>query len=497
MRHRTFSPLILLAAGLVAALPAKSQAPMEVTLEDCLEMALENNLDLRIQRLGPTVARFNLDSSTGAYDPDFQARFGFGRGNLPGGVDEEGRPYAGSSSDSIDGSVGFSGLLPTGLSYGLTGSLTDEDRITAGFPFSNARGFTGFTLTQPLLKNFWIDGARLNIALSRNQLHISRLTLQNQLLTTITAVELAYLELIAAKETVKVQEKAVQLAEQLWEENKTRVAIGVMAPLDEKQAESQLAASRAALLGARNTVQLRQNALKRLLNDRFAEWHNTEILPTERLAAAPETFSLQDSWSKGMMLRPDLQQMTTDLESRNISLKYQKNQVFPSLDLTGSYGLTGNAFEVSDALERLGEGGGDNYSFGIVFRMPLTNREARNRRRAAQVDVEESLLRLKQLEQRIMVEIHDAIATARSSYEQVEATKASVDYAQQALDAEQKKLANGKSTSFQVLQFQRDLTARESESIRAITDYNAALARLAQAEGSSLERHDVTFEFED
>ncbi|MCP5522417.1 MAG: TolC family protein [Verrucomicrobiales bacterium] len=497
MRRRTLSTLILLAVGLATATPATAQVSKEVTLDDCIQMALEKNLDIRTTRLLPKRYRFNLNATTAAYDPNFQGSFDVGRANQPGGVDTEGRPYAGSSSSTVSGSVGFGGLLPTGLEYSLTGSVADEEYTTAGFPFSNARGFTGFRLTQPLLRNFWIDGTRLNIVLGRSALHRSRLTLQQQLIATITQVELGYLDLIAARETVKVQEKAVQLAEQLWVENKKRVAVGVMAPLDEKQAESQLAASRADLLSARNSMQLRQNALKRLLDDNFPAWMDTEIIPAERLAALPQTFSLQDSWSKGMILRPDLQQATSALEDQNVSLKYAKNQVFPQLDLVGSYGLTGNAFEVSGALDRLRQAGGDSYSVGVVFRVPITNQAARNRRRAAQVSVEEALLDLKQLEQQIMVEIHDAVSTARSSYERVDATRASVDYAQQALDAEQKKLANGKSTSFQVLQLQRDLTASESRNIDAVTQYNAALARLAQSEGSTLERHQVTFDFDE
>ncbi len=79
----------------------------------------------------------------------------------------------------------------------------------------------------------------------------------------------------------------------------------------------------------------------------------------------------------------------------------------------------------------------------------------------------------------------------------MEASKAAVEYAQQALDAERKKYENGKSTAFEVLRLQRDLTARRSEYIRAVTDYNAALARLAQAEGSTLQRHGITLKVED
>ena len=93
-----------------------------------------------------------------------------------------------------------------------------------------------------------------------------------------------------------------------------------------------------------------------------------------------------------------------------------------------------------------------------------------------------------------MVQVDNAISQARSALEQVEASRAAVEYAQIALDAEKKKLEEGKSTSFEVLRLQRDLTSRRSEYIRAVTDYNAALARLAQAEGSTLERHGVVVE---
>jgi outer membrane protein TolC len=479
--------------ALVIALTAAAGESRPISLEDCIQLALEHNLDVRIQKLAPDVARFDLNSSLAAYDPRFTARANVSKRNSPAGVDPQNRPYPASSDSTKDFSLGLQGLLPTGLSYTLTGTTSDSDLVNYGVPFSNARTFAGISLSQPILRNFWIDGPRLNIALSRNQLHISRLQLEAQLINTITQVELAYFELIAARETVKVQEKAVQLAEQLWKENKKRVAVGVMAPLDEKQAESQLAATRAALLGARNNVSLRQSDLKALLDDRFSEWYSVELIPTEKLEATAHTFSLADSWSRGLTLRPDLQQAKTELENRNITLKYRKNQVYPQLDLVGSYGLSGSAREVSASYDQLTDGDGYNYSVGLVFSMPLSNRDARNRRRAAQADVESALLRLKQLEQQIMVQIHDAVAQARTSYEQVEATRAAVDYAQQALDAEQKKLENGKSTSFQVLQLQRDLTARESEHIRAVTDFNAALARLAQAEGSTLERHHIQF----
>ena len=499
MKHSSWL-LLSVAFGWALGGPVQAET-RRVSLEDCIELSLQRNLDIRIQRLGPEIARFSLGSSLAAYDPEIQLRASRRYSTSPGGVDDQGRLFFGTQEDSSDISAGLTGIVPTGLSYSLSGSLSDREIMSEDprLPplLGNANAFSGITLTQPLLRNFWIDGPRLNIKIARNQLRISKLTLQGQFIDTITSVELAYLELVAARETVKVQEKALQLAEQLWQENQKRVAVGVLAPLDEKQAESQVASTRAALLGARNTVVIRQNALKSLLDDRFVEWHNDQLEPVEDLQAAPRTFSLQDSWSKGVALRPELLQAKTGLESRNLTLEFRKNQLFPQLDVTGSYGRLGNATEMSGALDRIEEGAGPVYSFGAIFRMPLTNRDARNQHRRAKAELEQALLNLKKIEQQVLIQIHDAVSQAQTSYQQVEATKAAVEYAQAALDAEQKKLENGKSTSFQVLQLQRDLTSREFEHIRAKTDFNAALARLAQAEGTTLERRNVYIDWED
>jgi outer membrane protein TolC len=100
-------------------------------------------------------------------------------------------------------------------------------------------------------------------------------------------------------------------------------------------------------------------------------------------------------------------------------------------------------------------------------------------------------LQLKQLQQRIMITIEDGIASAQTSFQRAQATREAREFAEAALDAEQKKLESGKSTSFEVLRLQRDLTTARSSEIRALADYNIALARLAQSEGSTLERRRV------
>ena len=173
-------------------------------------------------------------------------------------------------------------------------------------------------------------------------------------------------------------------------------------------------------------------------------------------------------------------------------MKLRKNQLWPELDLVGSYRVAElNNVGYGRAIGDLGYGRNPTYSYGVQMEIPLGNRAARARLSSAKAVKERSLMDYKKLEQQIMVDIDDAVKLIRSDFERVEATRAARAFAQEALAAEQKKLENGKSTSFLVLQFQRDLTVRSSDEIKALADYNNALAELANREGTSMERNHI------
>jgi len=331
--------------------------------------------------------------------------------------------------------------------------------------------------------------------LNKKNLKISELDLLLQIMTTVTAVQEAYYNLIFAEENVKVQTAARDLAKRLLEENKTKVRIGALAPLDEKQAESQVASSEADLLAALGTRDTQQRVLKFLLSDDYTKWEDVVVKPTESLQAVPQAFNKQESWQKGLSQRPDLNQAKLSLEKQGYVVRYQKNQLYPQLDLFGSYGFNaGNTPEYSGAFAQFAEGSSAFYSAGAGVSLPLGNTGARYNYKVAKATKEQMTLTLKKLEQTVLVQIENAIAVATTSFERVRATKNASDFAEAALDAEQKKLQNGKSTSFQVLQLQRDLTAARSAEIRALADYNIALTQLALNEGTTLERRKITLD---
>jgi outer membrane protein TolC len=470
-----------------------------ISLQEAVDLALQHNLDLQIQRFVPEIARYNLQQAYGGYyDPVAFASGQHSYAQSPGRVDPQFGILRGAETDTDSFAAGVTGRLPMGLSYSLRATASDTegqafDAITGiPLPFQTAAANAGIIeLRQPLLRNSWIDPARANIQIARNRLKFSEQTLRQQIMLTINSVEVTYYNLIFARENVRVQETALQLAERLLWENRKRVEVGQLAPLDEKQAESQVAARNADLIAAQRGFSLQENALKRLITDHYSEWHAVQLIAAENLVAVPEVFDLQESWRNGLTLRPDLLQARLDVQRGNINLRLDRNQLFPQLDLIGQYGYAGTGLEVSDALGQIRDRTNPYWYYGASVSWPLGNRSARANYRAGQAQKEQLDLFLKSREQDIMVEIDDAIKQAQSSFERVESTRQARLFAEAALEAEQKKLESGKTTSFFVLQFQRDLTAARFEEIRALAEYNIALSQLALRQGITLDRHRI------
>src|SRR5439155_10359119 len=191
--------------------------------------------------------------------------------------------FPGTQNESDRFNTAVQGLLPWGLSYNVGGSLSDRITTQSGALVNEtSSGNIGFLqLRQPVLKNFWIDSTRLSIAINKRNLKISDLDLRFQIMNTVTAVEDAYYNLIFAEENVKVQEAALELAKRLLAENKKRVEVGALAPLDEKQSESQVATSEADLLAALGSRDTQQRVLKNLLSDDYTKWEDASLKPTE------------------------------------------------------------------------------------------------------------------------------------------------------------------------------------------------------------------------
>jgi outer membrane protein TolC len=508
---RLFGILLVLACISTSAL-AQTNAPAAVrqlSLQEAIELALKHNLDLQIDRYNPMISLYNLKVNYGDYDPTLNLQASHHHNEAGSQLFQNVFVIPGSVSDwdAVSGDLG--GKTPWGMTYDLQGNATDTHGInfqtvqnTNGVvigvipvPFENTFGTAGFTVNQPLLKNFWIDSTRLNIRVAKNRLKYSELTLKLQIMQTLTTLEQAFYDLIYNRENLNVQQKAVELAERLVMENRKRLEVGALAPLDLQSAEAQAASTRAAVFAAKSQLDTQERLVKSLITDRYLdEWASVPIEPAEKLTAIPPVVNLRDSWSKGLAQRPELQQAKLDVERIGIQLKYDKNQLYPELDLFGTYGYNGSGKEFSDALYDIQQTDRPVWSYGGKITVPLSNVRARSTYKADKANMQQLVLALKQLEQNTMILIDNDIGTIRANYDQVQATRAAREFEEAALAAEQKKLESGKSTTYTVLQVQRDLTTARGNEIQALDAYNKSLSQLSLHEGSTLDRLEVRLE---
>ena len=393
----------------------------------------------------------------------------------------------------------LSGRVPFGLAYDFSAigskrhirtDLSSETNELIEFPTgirltNNYFAEAGVNLRQHLLKDFWTDQDATTIVLRRKDAKISEQALRFLLMKTVLAVEVAYYDLIVAREDVRVQEKALELRQQLVAETRRRVEVGDLPPLDSEQAETQLQNTITALTAGRENFFSKQNALKNLLTDNFKDWADVDLEPAETLVAVPTGANRAVSSLYALRSRPDLIEARLSVEKSSALVKFRFNQLFPSLDLIGGYANQnidndwGDAARVRDPV----------YTYGVVLSFPLSNVAERGKYRASKTDRQIAELQLKKAEQGVLVEIADLVNRIESRFSQVGSTRKARVYAENALAAEQKKLANGLSTSFFVLQLQETLTAALTAEIQALADYNKAVAQLAFAEGRSMEKY--------
>ena len=507
--------LILLSATVARAQTndvLDTDKPRNISMMEALNLALKNNLDIRISQTTPLLDQYGLNGLYGAYEPSYSFGATYNKNSSFGGVDAQGRPYGQNTEETESYSSGISGVLPTGLSYNLGGTLTKQ---TAGKPYNYAIIDTnpvpattnffsvpirqgpfytsgpGISLTQPLLKNFWIDNTRLQISLAKKDLRIDQLALRLQIMSTVNDVKAAYYKLIFSRDDVKVKASAVELAERLADEDKKKVDLGALAPLDEKQAQSQLATSRSDLVAAEEALSVQENVFKSLISDNYNEWAGVKPVPTEELLALPETPNLQESLRRGVEMRPDLAAAKLSVEKQNVKIKYTRNQLFPEVDLVGSYGRNATTSGLESNADTLDHGAYPFYSYGITMTIPLGNRAARNNHKFAKETLTQLMLQLKKTERAIVMTIENDVKMVRANFLKIRATREARGYAESALQAEQQKFEAGKSTSFVVLQLQTTLTSARSAEIGALADYNISLEKLAFDEGSILQRNRI------
>ncbi|MDX2080326.1 MAG: TolC family protein [Terrimicrobiaceae bacterium] len=485
--------------------PLQSAEVLELDLVSAVRMALEKNFEIRAEKFTPQIARARQVTASGRFDPVAEVSVTYDENNvelrtlnnelqtptaLPGGVQPD--LFALSTGLEVDTSV--AGLTPWGLTYDFGASTTrNTDTRNANDRFNS---FVGLNVAQPLLRGFGTDVNLAQLRIARADRAISEWTLRQRIIDVVTDTINTYCELFFTGGNLEVEERSRDLAARLLDDNLKRAEIGVMSPLDVVQARADLAARDERVLVAQRAMLDNENFLKQLVTDEVFRVLETRV----QIATLPEMPGFRADpdrdFPKAFQLRPDYRQALLDLQKRQINVVFARNQTLPRLDLVASFGVNGIDTNLADSVQRATGQATNNYAWtaGVVASLPVPNREASGRLAASKLETAQALVELKRLEQAILVEADNAAGQIETTRKRIEASRAALDFSRKTLEAAQARLASGTTTTFEVLQFQRDLAAAEISEIRARADHIRAIADYNRVTGLTLEKNGIALD---
>jgi len=534
-RFRESTPTVV-PADIRAELGSEPAPSLPLTLREAVRIALKGNYDLQAQSLLPRIAELEVRKVKGVFDTYLTASYTHDYASELTSSQLQGTSANLLKSRRIVSDVGLAKTIDTGARVDLKLDLTRMGSNSAFLVLNPSyTSHLNLSVAQPLLRNGGLAFQRTPIQIAEYR----RLTSENQWRGVVADVVLevvqAYWDLVFAFENLDVRQRSLDLARQLLKENEARVRLGTLAPLDVLQSKTGVSLREEEVLDARSLLENAQDRLKGLLQwDRAPTRSRTWIQPVDppRDPPAREEDLLDQALEAAFRSRPEFLAARKELEAKHLEIRLAENQLLPSLDLTGRIGLNGlagSAVESTDyfALSQLSEferilvGLGliepplttspldgtwrrsfselvdtDSYQWGVGlrFEMPLENRKAKSEYLQAKLEAYRSLWTLRSLAETITLEVREAWRALETNRDKVRISLATEEFARQQFEAEQKRLALGLSTNYQLLKMEEDLRTAQISTLRAKIEYWKARARFDKAKGSLLETEGIRIE---
>ncbi len=416
----------------------------------------------------------------------------------------------------------------TNMSVGFNNS-----RVSTNSPFTQLSPLlnTGFQfrLTQHLLQGLGFAANNRFIRIAKNNREITDVAFRLQIITTVDQIENMYWDLVFAYENVRVQQESLAFAQKTLSDTQKQVQIGSLAPIEVVRAQSTVASDQQSLIQAQNNLQLQQllmkNALSRTLVDpRLAD---AEVIPTStiQISEQEEVIPTQDLVNDALSHRPELAEARINLASTEISNKAVRSALLPTVDLFAYYGGSGLAgsqnpgnlcANLTTAQQQFGCAGTGPNEFppaspvsygtalhqtidstapdkglGLTLNIPIRNRAGQATQIRSEMEYRQAQMRLQQIENEIRIEVRSAQFTLTQNRAAVASAQAAVELGRQSLDAEQKKLNLGASTSTLVLQNQSALATAESTLVSTMSAYEKSRIELDRATGLLLDHNGI------
>jgi len=476
-------------------------------LEDAIAIALSRNLDIAIERYGRERSLLGVRSAKGIFDLRAALSINQSNNESPSISQVEGVPVLESDNRSFRGQLDQ--LTPWGgeatLSFFGSRRSTNSAEILVQPDYSAS---ATLSFLQPLLRDFGTLPTNRDLLIAHLSSGISRQDFERRVSDILLQVEVAYWNVVEAREQLVVAEESLKLAQDLHGRNKIQVDVGTLAPIELVQSEATIALRQEDIIGAEAQLRDSVDELLRLLNLPNAMAEGLDVVPLTEPETEQLDIDLETAIATARAERPELAVQRLAVRQLEIDAKVARNQTLPRADLTASYGAAGiggkgliplpdGTFvnldsDLADAFSDVAAQDFTGWSIGLSLSYPIQNRTARAQRVIADLAHDQGKAELSQLDLQVISEVRSAARAVRTAAQQIESARATRNLQERNLDAEQKRYENGMSDSFRIAEIQNQLTEARSREVTSVTNYSKALVDYRQSIGRLLEDNGVT-----
>ena len=490
---------------------------LELSLRSYIELVMANNTDVALTRLLIDNSKNAILRGFAPFDPLATASFNNTRTKFPSTSALDAASTLATLSQPVN--FGFNQTTQNGTTYNVS-FAENKSTTNSGFASVNPQYFSSLSVnfTQPLIRNRGAFVNRIPIMIAQSRLKKAGFDLKTSLIVLLTNAELAYWQTIQFRENLRVQQSALDLADQFLKRSNRELELGAISKLDIYQPQLQFVQAQAFLSQAEYLLRQQEDVLRKQMGaDLDPDLRKLPIVLTETVTAADTTAKLDPEMliEKALFMRPDLKSAVQDLDSDDLTIKSIANVMRPDLSITGVYtaqGLGGTFFQRTNVFTDIGGrstvtqvlpgGFGDSlnqlfgfgypvYGFGLRLRLPIRNRGAEADMADAVINKRRDALQARAVEQQVRLDVLTAVNQVESSKASLDLSIQSRDFAQKRMDAENKKYELGTSQIFLVLQAQTDLIGAQSNVVVQSINYRRNLLNLLNTTGQLLDERGV------
>lgn len=474
-----------------------------VSLEDVLQLAVVNNLELQFARLTPAIGEAQLVQAEAAFDWVFFA-------NTQWTITDQQIPDRSSSGFGVTGdfrqanditaSTGLRRTLTSGGQLLIQHDLTHSEQTERGLEISPNPSESGSLLVQldqPLLRNFGSNIAQAQVRIAQNTERDSIAEFKSELIGTVLETEREYWNLVRAHRDLLILQRLLERGEELAAQVYARRRVDAT-PAQLFEAQSRVTARRSNVTAAQNALRRASDRLKVLINDPDLPLSDeTILLPVDAAIDAPIEYSLIDAISTAVENRPEVERSILAIDNATIRQEAADNARLPQLDLRLQARLSALEDDIRDSYATLADRAFIDTLVGVFFEIPIGNREAEAQYRQRTLERQQAAISLRNTVQQIVLELRNSLDNALTNYELIAQRRIARIAAAESLRAliAEKETTGGFTIERLEIEFGRQETLAQSErdEVRALTDYNVSIAELHAALGTTLERNRIEF----